>query len=133
MGFHPFRVARYVRIPDEVWKSLLSVAFQAVTHLKGFSYCESDRADADGPVDAWAVRPLFAWRREPDGEAGPLEQFATNLNEEAARGRIDPLIGREVEILVEGYSKAAVKAARALVWKWLTAFLDSPSQIWVRL
>ena len=32
----------------------------------------ADRADADGPVDAWAVRPLFAWRREPDGEAGPV-------------------------------------------------------------
>jgi ATP-dependent Clp protease ATP-binding subunit ClpA len=27
-----------------------------------------------------------------------LEQFATNLNERAARGQIDPLIGREIEI-----------------------------------
>jgi ATP-dependent Clp protease ATP-binding subunit ClpA len=36
--------------------------------------------------------------KEVDVEAGPLEQFATNLNEEAAQGRIDPLIGRELEI-----------------------------------
>ncbi len=28
----------------------------------------------------------------------PLEKYATNLNEEALRGRIDPLIGRELEI-----------------------------------
>ncbi len=28
----------------------------------------------------------------------PLEKYATNLNEEAARGRIDPLIGRAAEI-----------------------------------
>ena len=31
-------------------------------------------------------------------EAGPLEQYATNLNEQAALGKIDPLIGRETEI-----------------------------------
>ena len=40
--------------------------------------------------------------REDSGEKGAnksaLEQFATNLNERAARGLIDPLIGREHEI-----------------------------------
>jgi ATP-dependent Clp protease ATP-binding subunit ClpA len=36
--------------------------------------------------------------KDVEAEAGPLEQFATNLNEEAAQGRIDPLIGRELEI-----------------------------------
>ncbi len=29
-----------------------------------------------------------------DGEASPLQSFATNLNEEARAGRIDPLVGR---------------------------------------
>ncbi len=29
-----------------------------------------------------------------EGEADPLESFATNLNAEAAAGNIDPLIGR---------------------------------------
>jgi ATP-dependent Clp protease ATP-binding subunit ClpA len=33
-----------------------------------------------------------------DGESNPLDTFATNLNEEAAQGRIDPLIGRTAEV-----------------------------------
>ncbi len=36
--------------------------------------------------------------KEPEGASNPLEQFATNLNDLAAEGKIDPLIGREVEI-----------------------------------
>ncbi|MEO1573893.1 MAG: ATP-dependent Clp protease ATP-binding subunit ClpA [Pseudomonadota bacterium] len=35
---------------------------------------------------------------EAEAEAGPLEQYATNLNERAAEGKIDPLIGRDAEI-----------------------------------
>jgi len=37
---------------------------------------------------------------EPEGEAGgsALESYATNLNQRAAEGRIDPLIGRAAEI-----------------------------------
>jgi ATP-dependent Clp protease ATP-binding subunit ClpA len=36
----------------------------------------------------------------PDAEAAgsPLDKYTTNLNEEARRGRIDPLIGREAEV-----------------------------------
>lgn len=36
----------------------------------------------------------------PDAEASgsPLDKYTTNLNEEARRGRIDPLIGREAEV-----------------------------------
>ncbi|MEM1402199.1 MAG: ATP-dependent Clp protease ATP-binding subunit ClpA [Pseudomonadota bacterium] len=33
-----------------------------------------------------------------EGEANPLDSFATNLNEEAREGRIDPLIGRSSEV-----------------------------------
>ncbi|MBN7798798.1 ATP-dependent Clp protease ATP-binding subunit ClpA [Parahaliea mediterranea] len=33
-----------------------------------------------------------------EGEGNPLDNFATNLNEEAAAGRIDPLIGRMPEV-----------------------------------
>ncbi|MCB1847769.1 MAG: AAA family ATPase, partial [Halieaceae bacterium] len=33
-----------------------------------------------------------------DGEANPLDSFATNLNEEARAGHIDPLIGRIAEV-----------------------------------
>ena len=39
---------------------------------------------ADGSVD--------------EGEANPLDSFSTNLNEEAAAGHIDPLIGRLAEV-----------------------------------
>ena len=35
---------------------------------------------------------------EPEPEASPLQQYATNLNQRAMDGKIDPLIGREVEI-----------------------------------
>jgi ATP-dependent Clp protease ATP-binding subunit ClpA len=35
---------------------------------------------------------------EGEGEASSLEQFATNLNQQAVEGKIDPLIGREIEI-----------------------------------
>ncbi|MEM1114037.1 MAG: ATP-dependent Clp protease ATP-binding subunit ClpA [Pseudomonadota bacterium] len=33
-----------------------------------------------------------------EGESNPLDSFATNLNDEAAAGRIDPLIGRMPEV-----------------------------------
>jgi ATP-dependent Clp protease ATP-binding subunit ClpA len=33
-----------------------------------------------------------------EGESNPLDSFATNLNEEASAGRIDPLIGRVPEV-----------------------------------
>jgi ATP-dependent Clp protease ATP-binding subunit ClpA len=35
---------------------------------------------------------------QAESEASPLEQFATNLNRRAQEGRIDPLIGRDLEI-----------------------------------
>jgi len=35
---------------------------------------------------------------DPEAEASPLDQYATNLNERAIAGKIDPLIGREIEI-----------------------------------
>ena len=35
---------------------------------------------------------------ESEAEASPLEQYATNLNQRAIEGKIDPLIGREIEV-----------------------------------
>ncbi|MBT8066711.1 MAG: ATP-dependent Clp protease ATP-binding subunit ClpA [Gammaproteobacteria bacterium] len=35
---------------------------------------------------------------DADAESSPLDQYATNLNEQAIQGKIDPLIGRELEI-----------------------------------
>ena len=38
------------------------------------------------------------WRRQLKPEESPLEKYATNLNQLAIEGKIDPLIGREMEI-----------------------------------
>jgi ATP-dependent Clp protease ATP-binding subunit ClpA len=37
-------------------------------------------------------------RNPGDAMSSPLEKYATNLNEEALKGNIDPLIGRELEV-----------------------------------
>lgn len=42
------------------------------------------------------VEPQHESESEP--EASPLDKYATNLNEQARQGKIDPLIGRELEI-----------------------------------
>ncbi len=44
--------------------------------------------------------PLLLEEKEEEGgrKKSALEQFAVNLNEEAAQGRIDPLIGRDLEV-----------------------------------
>jgi len=36
--------------------------------------------------------------QDADSAGSPLEKYAVNLNEEAIKGRIDPLIGRELEV-----------------------------------
>ena len=48
-----------------------------------------------------ASRPSRTKTRARSGEAGQpsaLESFATNLNEQARKGRIDPLVGRDAEL-----------------------------------
>jgi ATP-dependent Clp protease ATP-binding subunit ClpA len=35
---------------------------------------------------------------DPDASGSPLDKYAVNLNEEALQGRIDPLIGRQLEV-----------------------------------
>jgi len=44
------------------------------------------------------VEPAEGNEPEKDSEGDPLQKYATNLNQLAADGRIDPLIGRETEI-----------------------------------
>ena len=39
-----------------------------------------------------------AEKEEADGKGSPLEQFTQNLNQQARDGKIDPLIGRELEV-----------------------------------
>ena len=58
----------------------------------GISKVEGEEEGGDG---------LAASEEEGGAEAGsasPLESFATNLNEEAKAGRVDPLVGRDEEL-----------------------------------
>ena len=55
----------------------------------GLPQVSSETEGADGEHDV---------ETEGETESSPLEKYATNLNEQAVQGKIDPLIGREVEI-----------------------------------
>lgn len=61
-----------------------------ITH--GISKVSND-SDEGEPEQQAAGEPV-----SEEGEADPLDSFATNLNEEAAAGNIDPLIGRLAEV-----------------------------------
>jgi ATP-dependent Clp protease ATP-binding subunit ClpA len=58
----------------------------------GLSKISDDEAEAPGTAADGEGRP------EGEAAADPLEKFTTNLNKLAEEGRIDPLIGRELEI-----------------------------------
>src|SRR5690349_15882595 len=58
----------------------------------GLSKIAEDRPDKEEPSAG-----TEAERGEPDGGTA-LEKFTTNLNKQALEGRIDPLIGRKIEI-----------------------------------
>ncbi len=55
---------------------------------------------------AWACRTSAGWEQDMQDEEGgesatsnhPLDAYASNLNELARQGRIDPLVGREHEV-----------------------------------
>ncbi|SJM92618.1 ATP-dependent Clp protease ATP-binding subunit ClpA [Crenothrix polyspora] len=57
----------------------------------GISKNEQDQSSA--PEQAAKMNP-----NDPEASSTPLEKYATNLNDEALKGKIDPLIGREAEV-----------------------------------
>ena len=59
----------------------------------GLSKISDDSADAGSAAGDTAEA-----EKESDPSSNPLEAYATNLNRQAEEGRIDPLIGREMEI-----------------------------------
>ena len=50
------------------------------------------------PGDGGEEEPDAQLESDADVEKSPLDLYATNLNEQAIQGKIDPLIGRELEI-----------------------------------
>ncbi len=72
---------------------------QNITRLDVVNYISHGISKVHGEED----NPGLSTMSEEEGgqeNAGntPLENFATNLNEQARKGRIDPLIGREAEV-----------------------------------
>jgi len=70
---------------------------QDISRLDAVNYLAHGITKAD--QDREPHDPASAELAQTESDSGsPLEKYATNLNEEALRGRIDPLIGRELEI-----------------------------------
>ncbi|MEM6582415.1 MAG: ATP-dependent Clp protease ATP-binding subunit ClpA [Pseudomonadota bacterium] len=72
---------------------------QSIARLDVVNYIThgiSKVANDSDPVDSGGAGSADIGAEE--GEANPLDSFATNLNEEAASGHIDPLIGRIAEV-----------------------------------
>ncbi len=59
---------------------------------------DDDGDDDDDDDDDDEERPIFERRGKRRRRKSPLDQFCTNLIELAAKGAIDPLIGRDVEV-----------------------------------
>ncbi|RDH86335.1 MAG: ATP-dependent Clp protease ATP-binding subunit ClpA [endosymbiont of Escarpia spicata] len=57
----------------------------------GISKFDEEQEEGDDAVD-------FTGEPKPESQPSPLESYASNLNEQAAAGKIDPLIGRRSEI-----------------------------------
>jgi len=80
--------------PDSHAVYLLSK--QDITRLDVVNFIAHGISKYDDPYEE---RETSNNRRSSDNDTSkPLEKYAVNLNEEAARGRIDPLIGRGAEI-----------------------------------
>ena len=71
---------------------------QEVSRLDVVNFVSHGVAKADEEGRAEKPEGGEAQEQEKDGEGDPLEKYASNLNRLAADGKIDPLIGRELEI-----------------------------------
>nr|VFK68531.1 MAG: ATP-dependent Clp protease ATP-binding subunit ClpA [Candidatus Kentron sp. UNK]VFK72991.1 MAG: ATP-dependent Clp protease ATP-binding subunit ClpA [Candidatus Kentron sp. UNK] len=70
---------------------------QHITRLDVVNYLSHGISRAEGDQEAGAYPPPE--EEKPDSrKKSPLAIYASNLNEQASQGKIDPLIGREMEI-----------------------------------
>jgi len=69
---------------------------QDVTRLDVINFISHGRPQVPGEGGDDEHAPAIDGEGEP--EASPLELYASNLNQRAMEGKIDPLIGREIEI-----------------------------------
>jgi ATP-dependent Clp protease ATP-binding subunit ClpA len=72
---------------------------QSVSRLDVVNYITHGISKVANDSDQSEPGPAISGEGEAEeGEPNPLDSFATNLNEEAAAGHIDPLIGRIAEV-----------------------------------
>ena len=72
------------------------LGLQDVTRLDVVNYISHGMPQVPG--DSNEEEQEEALDSEADSDANPLQRYATNLNQQAMEGKIDPLIGRELEI-----------------------------------
>jgi ATP-dependent Clp protease ATP-binding subunit ClpA len=71
---------------------------QSIARLDVVNYITHGISKVSGEDDTPSPGPVEAEAGAEEGESNPLDSFATNLNEEALAGHIDPLIGRVPEV-----------------------------------
>lgn len=73
---------------------------QSISRLDVVNFITHGISKVDDGEDQGAPdqEPASAEAGTEEGESNPLDNFSTNLNEEAREGRIDPLIGRSAEV-----------------------------------
>ena len=72
------------------------LGLQDITRLDVVNYISHGMPQVPGEAGEDEQDPSLEGEGEPDET--PLERYATNLNQLAVEGKIDPLIGREIEI-----------------------------------
>ncbi|MFI3189174.1 ATP-dependent Clp protease ATP-binding subunit ClpA [Crenothrix sp. D3] len=70
---------------------------QDITRLDVVNFLAHGTTKADQDSDA-DERGAESGQTDAENSGSPLEKYTTNLNEEARQGRIDPLIGRDLEV-----------------------------------
>ncbi|HKJ20787.1 MAG TPA: ATP-dependent Clp protease ATP-binding subunit ClpA, partial [Woeseiaceae bacterium] len=80
---------------EKQWQAVYFLNLQDVTRLDVVNYISHGMPQVPGEG---AEEGETQVESEPEAEASALEQYATNLNQRAIDGKIDPLIGRELEI-----------------------------------
>lgn len=71
---------------------------QDISRLDVVNYLAHGISKLDQEGEAGEGRTSELASSDPDASGSPLDKYTTNLNEEALKGRIDPLIGRELEL-----------------------------------
>ena len=71
---------------------------QDISRLDVVNYLAHGISKIDHGNESPNTRTPESSNSDPDASGSPLDKYATNLNEEALKGNIDPLIGRELEV-----------------------------------